>query len=224
MSLAPLFLDRVGAGEQLATVIDQRIQEQPWTNVATVVYALPRGGLPVAVPIARHLRCPLDVIVSKKITLPDNPELAVGAVTADGHVLWSSYRPHNGHLQQTILHQAQAKAAEQLARFSDHRPQIEVEGKLAILVDDGIATGMTVLAAAQALATQKPAALWITVPVAPGEMIWELEKACDRLVVLATPSPFFSVSRFYQYFPQVSTETALACLEEQQDWLISREG
>lgn len=216
----PLFLDREDAGKQLATAIQLAINHGEYSHLSPVIYGLPRGGLPVAVPIARHLHCPLTAIIAKKITLPDNPELAVGAVTADGSVLWSPYRPENLQVQETALEQAQTKAREQFNQFSPHCPSVDVEGKLAILVDDGIATGMTMLAAAQALGMQKPASLWMAVPVAPLEMIPYLETACDQILVLAKPSPFFSVSRFYEYFPQVTTEAALLCLEKQQSWLI----
>ena len=88
-----------------------------------------------------------------------------------------------------------------------------------ILIDDGIATGMTMIAAVKSIKLQKPNAIWICVPVAPPELLQNLRKCCDRLIILETPHPFLSVSRFYSKFTQVETEVALACLQQQTEWL-----
>ncbi len=180
-----------------------------------IVYALPRGGLAIAEPIARRLHCPLDVIVAKKITRVENPELAIGAVTADGHVLWLS--PTRSHtLPETYelaLQRAQKRAEVQWQQLAPYRPLVSPQGRIALIVDDGIATGMTMAAAAQALRSQHPAEIWICVPVAPPDILRQLQSWCDRVVVLAAPSPFYSVSRFYQQFPQVEMEEAIDCLQ-----------
>jgi putative phosphoribosyl transferase len=205
-----LFVDRAQAGEKLAQAVLSIAQSSE--NSKFVVYALPRGGLPVAEPVARSLNCPLDVIVAKKMTRPENPELAIGAVTADGQVL--SLRPrssHDLHEWEQARQRAQKKAQHQLAQFVD-RPDIDPEGAIALIVDDGIATGMTIAVAVKALRTRKPAEIWICVPVAPVEMVSALRQGCDRLIILATPDRFQSVSRFYEVFTQVEMEEALACL------------
>lgn len=222
MLFNPLFDDRADAGEKLAEAIFSEIAKFNQTaqeEAKPIVYGLPRGGLPIALPIARRLRCPLDVVVAKKITRPDNLELAIGAVTADGHVLWSKQKPRNFRLQNTALEKAQQKAQAQLVDFSAARPTVDPKGALAILVDDGIATGMTMMAAAQALRLQQPAAVWICVPLAPPEVMISLQQEADRAIVLETPDPFFSVSNFYREFPQVETEIAIACLQQQTEWL-----
>lgn len=213
VSNTALFVDRQDAGEKLAQAVSAAAQTLE-DAARFVVYALPRGGLPIAEPIARALDCPLDVIVAKKITRLENPELAIGAVTADGQVLFLRPRAAEQLSEpecQRALQRAQAKAQRQLDRFSD-RPNIDPEGKIALLVDDGIATGMTIAVAVKALRTRHPAEIWICSPVAPLELVQALQQGCDRLVVLATPDPFLSVSRFYQTFNQVQTEEALACL------------
>ncbi|HLO47618.1 MAG TPA: phosphoribosyltransferase family protein [Kamptonema sp.] len=218
----PLFCDRAEAGEKLAEVVLSEIakfNETAQEAARPIVYALPRGGLPVAVPIARRLCCPLDVVVAKKITRPDNPELAIGAVTADGHILWSPQKPRNFRVQNSALQKAQEKAQAQLIDFSPGRPKVNPTGALAILVDDGIATGMTMMVAAQALRLYSPAGVWICSPLAPLELMEFLEVEADRAIVLETPDPFFSVSRFYGEFPQVETEAAIACLQQQVEWL-----
>ncbi|MGE5656579.1 MAG: phosphoribosyltransferase [Actinomycetota bacterium] len=221
MLSTPLFRDRAEAGEKLAQAVLSEIAQFNLTvndEITPVVYALPRGGLPIAVPIARRLGCPLDVVVAKKIARPDNPELAIGAVTAEGHLVWSKQKPRNIRIQNATLQVAQEKALSQLTALAPGRPSVTPKGALVILVDDGIATGMTMLAAAQALRMQQPAQLWICVPVTPPELIEFLHEVSDRLIVLETPDPFFSVSRFYEEFPQVETEEALACLRQQAEW------
>ncbi len=222
MSAIPLFSDRNMAGEQLTTAICDRLEELQFSHAAiaqTIVYALPRGGLPIALPIARTLRCPLDVIVSKKITPPHNPELAIGAVTADGFVLWSKYKPDNLVLQKQILEQAEEKAQQQINHLAIARPAVHPEGALVLIVDDGLATGMTMLAAIASVKLKKPLAIWVCVPVAPPEMVAVLRATCDQLILLATPNPFFSVGRFYREFAQVETDQAIACLRQQYDWI-----
>lgn len=225
MLFNPLFRDRAEAGEKLAEAIFSEIakfNETAQEVAKPIVYALPRGGLPIAVPIARRLCCPLDIVVAKKITRPDNPELAIGAVTADGHILWSNQKPRNVRVQNTAQEKAQEKAQAQLIDFSTARPNVNAKGALAILVDDGIATGMTMMVAAQALRSLSPAAVWICVPLAPLELMELLQAEADRAIVLETPDPFFSVSRFYGEFPQVETEVAIACLQQQSEWLSEK--
>lgn len=207
-----IFVDRHDAGEKLAQAV--LTEAQTLSDKKFVVYALPRGGLPVAVSVARALGCPLDVIVAKKITRPENSELAIGAVTADGHVLWLEPSCEQAQeLDRDALLFAQKKAQAQLAQFGD-RPEIDPEGAIALLVDDGIATGMTMAVAVKALKTRNPLEIWICAPVAPQEMVNSLELGgASRAIILATPDPFWSVSRFYQVFNQVETEEALACLQ-----------
>lgn len=201
-----LFEDRADAGAQLAQAVLERSQA---LDAAFVVYALPRGGVPIGAAIARVLQCPLDVVVAKKITRPQNPELAIGAVTADGHVLQASTTRMFGW--EAALNRAQTKAQEQLAQFVD-RPAVTATDKIALLVDDGIATGMTILVAAEALREQHPQEIWICAPIAPASLIDRLVEHVDRVIVLATPDPFYSVSQFYRSFPQVELDAAIADL------------
>ena len=222
MSSIHIFHDRADAGEKLAKVIFSDFCHEKLTRdwpLNPIVYALPRGGLPVAVPVARRLSCPLSVVVAKKITLPSNPELALGAVTADGCIVWSKQKPRSLRVQYALIEKAQQKALSQLEKLSAGKAEISSLDRLVILVDDGIATGMTMIAAVKSIQLQKPNAVWICVPVAPPELLQPLRKCCDRLIVLETPYPFMSVSRFYTEFTQVETEVALACLQQQAEWL-----
>ncbi|MCY7278498.1 MAG: phosphoribosyltransferase [Phormidesmis sp. CAN_BIN44] len=217
---ATIFVDRHDAGEKLAQAVLAEAQTLP-DSTKFVVYALPRGGLPVAEPVARTLGCPLDVIVAKKITRPEDLELAIGAVTADGQVLWQkTVSSDQGRSREEALRVAQEKAQAQLAQFAD-RPDIDPDGAIALIVDDGIATGMTMAVAVKSLRTRNPLEVWVCAPVAPLGMVDLLRqwsdsserRGVDRAIILATPDPFWSVSRFYQVFTQVETEDALACLQ-----------
>lgn len=216
----PLFRDRHDAGQQLAQATVGEISSLPRSSIARrfVVYGLPRGGIPVAEPIAQRLNCPLDIIVAKKVTLPDNPELAIGAVTADGHVI----RSRQAHFtRQSIsswrqaLQDAHQKARVQAESMADSRPLVNPTGAIAIVVDDGIATGMTMAVAARSLRAKQPAHIFICAPVAPRALVRVLHHWGDRLVILETPATFLSVSRFYALFDQVEMEDAVACLKRQ---------
>ena len=226
MTYSPLFSDRTRAGEELAQAVHATVSQlrSSGVSVRPIVYALPRGGLPVAVPVARSLCCPLDIVVAKKISQPENPELAIGAVTASEQVLWTRqapFRRQHSRRQEVALTEALSKAQSQLAQLSPACPQVDLGGAIAIIVDDGIATGMTMAVAAQALKAQEPAEVWLCAPVAPLSLLPWLRQWGDRIIVLEAPELFLSVSRFYVEFPQVETEEALKYLQQQNDWLGS---
>jgi putative phosphoribosyl transferase len=218
MAHSPLFHDRRDAGNQLAQSVRIELAKLDLTQTKPIVYALPRGGLPVAEPIARLLDCPLDVLVAKKVTRPNNPELAIGAVTADGYVMRSrqeAFTPGNIGSWRTALQQAQEKAQTQLQQFEPYRPSVSPSGSIAILVDDGIATGMTMAVAARALDAKSPTQILLCAPVAPERLLDLLHQWSDRVIILSVPQSFLSVSRFYEEFPQVSMDEAIACLKRQ---------
>ncbi|MDJ0697643.1 phosphoribosyltransferase family protein [Mastigocoleus sp. MO_188.B34] len=220
MSDAPLFANRADAGKKLALAVDGLLTQQ--TNILgetprAIVYALPRGGVPVGVEISQYIGCPLTIIISKKIGHPENQELAIGAVTATGSTLWvPSYKCVNyPQWQKEALDLAlkQAKLLEkQLISFC---PDVEPKNATLILVDDGIATGMTVAVAIKALRTLSPREIWVCAPVAPMRLLPYLREWCDRSIILATPQSFFSVSNFYVDFPQVETSTVRKYLQQQ---------
>lgn len=219
MTSEPLFSDRTAAGEQLAQVIQTQVNQLKEAGFAAqpIVYALPRGGIPIAIPVARKLGCPVNILVAKKITLPQNPELAIGAVTSDGQVLWlrqNLWGKIKSSFPENALHQAQEKAQAQLKQFSNACPEVNPKGALALIIDDGIATGMTMAAATQALRAKQAAKIWNCAPVAPVGLSQWLAKWSDCVILLETPEPFFSVSRFYKEFPQVETEKALFFLQQ----------
>lgn len=224
----PLFSDRTQAGKELADAIYRELNQQyiqTGVKPRPIVYALPRGGLPVAVPVAEKLNCPLSIIAAKKISHPDNPELAVGAVTASGYVQWM----RDGFWQlisryqwrEASVNKALSKARQIEDQYRPFCPKINPQGSTMLVVDDGIATGMTIAAAVNGLCSLAPAQIWICAPVAPLTLMSWLDSACPeatkrgidfRVLVLATPEHFVSVSNFYGRFSQVETSEALACL------------
>lgn len=213
-----LFCDRNSAGVQLAEAIEAEINliRASGVSVSPVVYALPRGGLPVAVPVALKLGCPLEIISAKKIARLEDPELAIGAVTADGLVIWSS-RLHDAKSDPSLhlaLQEAKAKAEAQWEQLAPYCGNVSSEGAIAILIDDGIATGMTVAVAILSLRLKRPSAVWIATPVAPLALMTMLQEWCDNAIVLAQPQDFPSVSRFYTDFPQLEMEEAISCLQQ----------
>lgn len=218
MLSAPLFCDRTLAGEQLADVISQQLEalENQGIQVSPVVYALPRGGIPVAAPVAKRLGCPIEILVAKKITRPENPELALGAITADGFMLWNTIlsRRIPRPLQDAALQQALQKAKSQSKLLEEFCPQWDAKDSIALVIDDGIATGMTIAAAAISLKERRPSQIWICAPIAPLGLNDWLQQWGDRVILLDQPQEFFSVSRFYQQFPQVETSEAQDCLRQ----------
>jgi predicted phosphoribosyltransferase len=219
MSYTPLFTDRTDAGEKLAQKINSILQQTAASLKPPIVYALPRGGLPVAAPVARLLGCPLTIMVAKKISHPQNPELAIGAVTTSGNVLWSEqklFRSQNYlRSREAALNIALNKAKLLEAQLISGCPQVNAEGATAILVDDGIATGMTIAVAAIAAKALGCASVWLCTPLAPLKLLPWLSQWCDRLIILETPEPFLSVSNFYVDFHQVESTEALVYLQQQ---------
>lgn len=220
MSDAPLFANRADAGQKLALAVDALLTQQTTVlgeKPRPIVYALPRGGVPVAAEISQYIDCPLTVVVSKKIGHPDNQELAIGAVTTTSDILWApSYRCRFRYpqWQQEMLDIALEQAKSLEAQLISACPRVNPKNSTLILVDDGIATGMTMAVAIKALRKLSPQAIWVCAPVAPMRMLPYLREWCDRSIILAAPKSFFSVSNFYVDFPQVETSVVRGYLQQ----------
>ncbi len=210
-----LFYDRLDAARQLARLILQEIAERKDIGVSLtpVVYALPCGGIPLAKTIATQLNCPLDILVAKKITTAANRELAIGAVTAKGTTVWAEPRFFASLSLITLkeaLGRALQKAEEIAAKFALYCPtNLDNGEKLAIVVDDGIATGLTIKVAVEELRQENTKEIWICAPVAPADIVEYLQQWGDKTILVKTPEVFGSVSRFYRYFPQITLEEAI---------------
>jgi putative phosphoribosyl transferase len=208
-----IFRDRRVAGEQLATRL-QFLADQP----DVIVLGIPRGGVVVAAEVARALNVSLDVFIARKLGAPVNPELAIGAVTSTGDVFIDDEIVHELRIPKEIIDREveyQRKEIERrLYMYRPDRPPLNVKNKTVVLIDDGIATGSTVLASLRSLHKQAPTKLILAVPVAPAETMKRLEQECDQAIVLATPEPFLAVGRFYLMFDQTSDEEVVALLAD----------
>lgn len=210
--MTQLFSDRSQAGRTLARELAKLALPAP------VVLALPRGGIPVAVEVARELGAPLDLVLVRKIGVPWQPELAVAAVV-DGQdqelVIDEDTRAATGVSRSYIEAQAKQQVQEIERRrrlyLGDRKP-IPVEGRTAIVIDDGIATGTSMRAALKALRRRKPASLVLAVPVAPPDSLEALRREVDRVVCLAEPEPFYAVGVHYADFHQVEDDEVIATL------------
>jgi len=206
------FADRADAGRRLAEALRHYRDRDP------VVLALPRGGVPVAAEIAAALSAPLDVLLARKIGVPSQPELAMGAVVdgAEPIVVRNPEVIRLAHVDARAFEAAAARALVEVERarrrLVGQRPRVEVAGRAAILVDDGVATGATARAALQALRLKVPRTLTLAVPVASAEALAALEREVDDLVCLERPASFLAVSAFYRDFRQVEDAEVVAIL------------
>jgi putative phosphoribosyl transferase len=208
-----IFHDRRDAGQKLAARL-LFLKAEP--NL--IVLGIPRGGVVVAAETAGALSAPLDIYLAHKIGAPFNPELAIGALTSSGEVLFdedliTELRLHPDELTRQVDCQ-RAEIARRLTTFRKDRPPLNVTGKTVVLVDDGVATGSTVLASLRALRKQSPARLIVAIPVGPTDVVARLARECDQAVVLSTPEPFWAVGRFYERFDQTQDAEVVDLLEE----------
>jgi putative phosphoribosyl transferase len=207
-----MLTDRREAGQRLAHELRKEALHDP------VVLALPRGGVPVAAEIAAALSAPLDLILVRKVGAPGQPELAAAAVVDAGEPQLVRNEPvvEALHLSQRWLDKALADTAAELARrrrlWRGERKPPSLEGRTAVIVDDGIATGTTARSALIAVRRAGPASVVLAVPVAPEDTLRDLEPLVDRLVCLMSPKDFFAVGQVYRDFSQVDDEAVAAIL------------
>ncbi|WP_262175830.1 phosphoribosyltransferase [Haloarcula laminariae] len=206
-----MFTDRTDAGEQLAAEVRQS------AFAVDVVLGIPRGGLPVARPVADALDVPLDVVVASKVGAPDNPELAVAAVADDGTVWYNDSLVGKldlpaGYLDDETDRERRA-AREKFDRYREGRPPLSLDGKRVCLVDDGLATGATMFACVERVRAAGAESVAAAVPVGSPRTADELEPRVDDLVVLERPRSFRAVGQFFRDFSQVTDEEAMALLD-----------
>jgi len=197
------FRDRMAAGRALAALLEEFAHRDD-----TIVLALPRGGVPVAREIALALQAPLDVLVVRKLGVPWQPEFAAGAI-APGGVLVLNHQaeaeiPGLKRLLEPVLAQERRELARREAAYRRGRQALDVAGRTVILVDDGIATGATIEAAAVALHAMNARSIVIAVPVAPPEATRRLARHADRIVCPEQPADFMAVGQYYEEFPQLT--------------------
>ncbi len=192
-----------------------------------IVLAIPRGGVMVGFEVARALNVPLDLIITRKIGAPGNPELAIGAVAEDGtYLLDSSTVDMLGVPQSYIKSEVENQKAEIKRRLKKYRgdaPSPELANREVILVDDGVATGSTLKAALLSLQKIGAKSVTVAVPVGPADTIRELKKQADRVVCLHTPEPFYAIGEFYENFDQTSDEEVTELLRRSREELQGKE-
>lgn len=200
------FADRAEAGRELARRLEA------YRGARTLVLGLPRGGVAVADPIARALGCELDVLVSRKLRAPSQPELAIGAVAEGDVVLWNedivSALGLTDPDRDWELRRTRRELAERVAAYRAAAPRAEIKDRTVILVDDGVATGATLKAALEALQREGPARVVIALPGGPKEMLEEIARipGVHEVLALAVPEVFWAVGQLYDSFAQVSDE------------------
>jgi predicted phosphoribosyltransferase len=203
------FTDRHDAGLQLAAVLADEVPGP------AVVLGIPRGGVLVGLPVARALSAPLDVVVPRKVGAPFNPELGLGAVAPGVRVLDEGLIVRLGvpadYLEREIARE-EAEIERRTAAYRGGRPPLDLEGKAAVVVDDGVATGGTAIAAARWARAQRAPTVVFAAPVGPPDTAARLGAACDRVILLHSPRLFSAVGEWYDRFDQVTDDEVRAAL------------
>jgi predicted phosphoribosyltransferase len=204
-----MFHDRREAAQKLA----ERLVK--YAGTLPLVLGIPRGGVPMARFIAAELVGDVDVVLVRKLRAPGNPEFAIGSVDESGWIFVADYAASTGADKQYIEQEKQRQLdvlRQRRAQYTADRPSIDPSGRSVIVVDDGLATGSTMIAALHALRGRGLARLVCAVPVAPPDAAAAVAESCDELVCLETPAHFYAVGQFYRHFPQVEDDEVAAAL------------
>jgi predicted phosphoribosyltransferase len=208
-----MFASRIDAAKKLAAALRHHRGSHP------LILAIPRGAVEMGVELARELAGELDVVLVRKLRAPGNPELAVGAIDETGWAYVAEHAAMSGagkdYLEDEKLRQIEL-LRERRARYTPARPPIDAKGRTVIVVDDGLATGATMIAALHAARAKEPARLVCAVPVAAPSSLAQVRPYADEVVCLETPAFFYAVSQFYGEFRQVEDDEVTALLARTQ--------
>lgn len=204
-----MFKDRVDAGRQLAAKLKEKFPEAR----DTVILALPRGGVVLGAEVAKALNVPFDIVVTRKIGTPMNQEYAVAAVSEHEIIVNPREEPEAGYLKEETKKERQ-EIARRLKEYRGNKPRVELKNQTVILIDDGLATGLTMEVAIKEVRRAFPKKIMLAVPVAPPETIKNLKSQVDEIIVLKIEPMFFAVGQFYKDFPQVSDQEVINFLRD----------
>lgn len=201
-----MFIDRREAGEKLAEKVAAELEQTDFTD--TLILSIPRGGIVVGKEIADKLNLVLEVLVVKKIPAPGNPELAIGAVGGNGIVWWNEQLLKELCVTEIYRKEILAEKGKELADkenfFRTGKLPLNLKDKKLIMVDDGAATGATILSAIKVAREQKPKEIMVALPVVALDTLKKIEAEADKVVYLEAPEMFFALAEFYQNFSQVT--------------------
>ena len=202
-----LFKNRIQAGKQLAEKLSAYKNKKD-----VIILGIPRGGVEVAFSVAKALKIPLSVVVTKKIGHPFNPELAIGAVSPDNYIIDEDYRDKEGYAKKAIK-ELNAEIKKRYKKYAQGKlPQLK--NKIVIVVDDGLATGYTMLAAIKYVKSKSPKKVIVAVPVAAQDSYEKVKTIADEVICLHVPIFFSAVGSFYREFEQLEDEEVISYLEE----------
>ena len=205
------FKDRIDAGQQLAQVLGEYKNQKD-----VVLVALPRGGVVLGRIAADFLGVPLDIVVPRKIGAPWSKEFAIGAIAESGEAVWDEaekLKVSPQYIEETIKTE-QAEAQRRLKIYREGLPPRDFESKIIIVVDDGIATGLTMRAAIASVRVENPKKIIVAVPASPQSSVEELKREADNVIAVMTPVYFPAVGAFYRDFPQVSDSEVIRLLRK----------
>ncbi len=204
------FLNRDDAADKLAEKL------QTWRGQHPLVLAIPRGAVPMARILAERLEGEVDVVLVRKLRAPGNPELAIGSIDETGWVYLADYAlqmADEGHIEREKKIQMEVMRNRR-AQYTPVRPPLDPAGRVVVVVDDGLATGSTMIAALHAIRAKKPQKLICAVPVAPPDTLEKVAPLADEMVCLYAPEMFYAVGQFYMDFPQISDEQVMELLAQ----------